>query len=603
MSVWKRNENEFAPPPPPPRRRRRRCRARLRRRSPPPPVPPRRRASRASGCRHHRTFHRHQGRRHRRGRPHHRGPDRGQDPAQGQQRHHRPQRPGQGQRVRQLDHGRGRGRGRPDRQGRGGDPPVRQGQGQRRRAARGARQRRPVPGLDRHGGSSRGVRSRPRWRSRRSSRRSGAGRRAAQAGRHRDHHLSPRPPRRAPRGRRARPDARRRRSRDVRGRDSRAVQWWTSAAPARPRRAHLVRPARPPRLRQEAAQEDHPRPRTRPRREHPPHGGVQALHRQLLREPDRGRRRARHQRQDVRRLLRPTAAVPRRRPLRPGAGLGPLQLPRSARGAGAGAAAGRAVTAGHPHHGAGLDPEADPRSSAAVRHPRPEDAALRSWSRPGCATARGTTSRTCSSGWRASRWTRACSCATACASTASFASSPPPGSSAHSMWVFGYGSLVWRPSIPFVEREPAWIDGLRAPLLAGLDRPSRRARRARSGGDAGRGAGRHLLGHGLPGGRRRARRGAGDARPPREGRLRPPRGHHPLSRPRSGHGPGLSGYARQPELPRPRAARRHRGAGARVERAQRRQRRVRREPGAGAARDGRPRRARVRAGGARELRR
>ena len=26
-------------------------------------------------------------------------------------------------------------------------------------------------------------------------------------------------------------------------------------------------------------------------------------------------------------------------------------------------------------------------------------------------------------------------------------------------WVFGYGSLVWRPSIPFVEREPAWIDG------------------------------------------------------------------------------------------------------------------------------------------------
>ena len=27
------------------------------------------------------------------------------------------------------------------------------------------------------------------------------------------------------------------------------------------------------------------------------------------------------------------------------------------------------------------------------------------------------------------------------------------------MWVFGYGSLVWRPSIPFVEREPAWIGG------------------------------------------------------------------------------------------------------------------------------------------------
>jgi cation transport regulator ChaC len=28
-----------------------------------------------------------------------------------------------------------------------------------------------------------------------------------------------------------------------------------------------------------------------------------------------------------------------------------------------------------------------------------------------------------------------------------------------SLWVFGYGSLVWRPSIPFVEREPAWIEG------------------------------------------------------------------------------------------------------------------------------------------------
>jgi glutathione-specific gamma-glutamylcyclotransferase len=27
------------------------------------------------------------------------------------------------------------------------------------------------------------------------------------------------------------------------------------------------------------------------------------------------------------------------------------------------------------------------------------------------------------------------------------------------LWVFGYGSLVWRPSIPFVEREPAYIEG------------------------------------------------------------------------------------------------------------------------------------------------
>ncbi len=40
---------------------------------------------------------------------------------------------------------------------------------------------------------------------------------------------------------------------------------------------------------------------------------------------------------------------------------------------------------------------------------------------------------------------------------------PPPNPSVRApgdrMWVFGYGSLVWRPSIPFVEREPAWIDG------------------------------------------------------------------------------------------------------------------------------------------------
>ena len=27
------------------------------------------------------------------------------------------------------------------------------------------------------------------------------------------------------------------------------------------------------------------------------------------------------------------------------------------------------------------------------------------------------------------------------------------------MWIFGYGSLVWRPSIPFIDRAPAWIDG------------------------------------------------------------------------------------------------------------------------------------------------
>ena len=28
-----------------------------------------------------------------------------------------------------------------------------------------------------------------------------------------------------------------------------------------------------------------------------------------------------------------------------------------------------------------------------------------------------------------------------------------------STWIFGYGSLVWRPDIPFVEQRPAWVDG------------------------------------------------------------------------------------------------------------------------------------------------
>lgn len=27
------------------------------------------------------------------------------------------------------------------------------------------------------------------------------------------------------------------------------------------------------------------------------------------------------------------------------------------------------------------------------------------------------------------------------------------------LWIFGYGSLVWRPSFPFAERRAAWIDG------------------------------------------------------------------------------------------------------------------------------------------------
>ena len=27
------------------------------------------------------------------------------------------------------------------------------------------------------------------------------------------------------------------------------------------------------------------------------------------------------------------------------------------------------------------------------------------------------------------------------------------------MWIFGYGSLIWRPSFPFVDRQAAWIEG------------------------------------------------------------------------------------------------------------------------------------------------
>ena len=27
------------------------------------------------------------------------------------------------------------------------------------------------------------------------------------------------------------------------------------------------------------------------------------------------------------------------------------------------------------------------------------------------------------------------------------------------LWIFGYGSLIFRPAFPFIERSPAWIDG------------------------------------------------------------------------------------------------------------------------------------------------
>jgi cation transport protein ChaC len=32
------------------------------------------------------------------------------------------------------------------------------------------------------------------------------------------------------------------------------------------------------------------------------------------------------------------------------------------------------------------------------------------------------------------------------------------------LWVFGYGSLMWRPGFPFVERVPAWLIGLHRAL-------------------------------------------------------------------------------------------------------------------------------------------
>jgi glutathione-specific gamma-glutamylcyclotransferase len=30
---------------------------------------------------------------------------------------------------------------------------------------------------------------------------------------------------------------------------------------------------------------------------------------------------------------------------------------------------------------------------------------------------------------------------------------------AEDVWVFGYGSLVWRPDFPYADRRPAWIEG------------------------------------------------------------------------------------------------------------------------------------------------
>ena len=34
-------------------------------------------------------------------------------------------------------------------------------------------------------------------------------------------------------------------------------------------------------------------------------------------------------------------------------------------------------------------------------------------------------------------------------------------------WIFGYGSLIWRPTFEFVRREPAWVDGFARRLWQG----------------------------------------------------------------------------------------------------------------------------------------
>jgi glutathione-specific gamma-glutamylcyclotransferase len=38
-----------------------------------------------------------------------------------------------------------------------------------------------------------------------------------------------------------------------------------------------------------------------------------------------------------------------------------------------------------------------------------------------------------------------------------------------SVWIFGYGSLIWRPSFPFVEKRRAWINGYARRLWQGSD--------------------------------------------------------------------------------------------------------------------------------------
>jgi hypothetical protein len=45
-------------------------------------------------------------------------------------------------------------------------------------------------------------------------------------------------------------------------------------------------------------------------------------------------------------------------------------------------------------------------------------------------------------------------------------------------WIFGYGSLVWRPELDFVERRPACLDGWARRLWQGSTDPARGHRRA-----------------------------------------------------------------------------------------------------------------------------
>jgi cation transport regulator ChaC len=45
----------------------------------------------------------------------------------------------------------------------------------------------------------------------------------------------------------------------------------------------------------------------------------------------------------------------------------------------------------------------------------------------------------------------------------------PASSEIEDVWVFGYGSLIWRPSFPFVERRRAWIRGWTRRLWQGSD--------------------------------------------------------------------------------------------------------------------------------------